>query len=93
MGAGGPCAVCGMTSHATRYHDEFEAYIRERRPRPPTEPEGEEIEAMLRGLGLGAPEMLPPPAAGAPAGCAALLVAGGSGGVTPHAAAAARIAS
>ena len=55
-----------MTSHATRYHDEFEAYIRERRPRPPTEPEGEEIEAMLRGLGLGAPEALPPPAAGAP---------------------------
>ena len=47
-------------------YDEFEAYIRERRPRPPTEPEGEEIEAMLRGLGLGAPEMLPPPAAGAP---------------------------
>ena len=66
LGAGGPCAVCGMTSHATRYHDEFEAYIRERRPRPPTEPEGEEIEAMLRGLGLGAPEALPPPAAGAP---------------------------
>ena len=42
----------GMTSHATRYHDEFEAYIRERRPRPPTEPEGEEIEAMMTALGL-----------------------------------------
>ena len=52
LGAGGPCAVCGMTSHATRYHDEFEAYIRERRPRPPTEPEGEDIEAMIRGVGL-----------------------------------------
>ena len=52
---GGPCAVCGMTSHATRYHDEFEAYIRERRPRPPTEPEGEEIEAMMTALGLNSP--------------------------------------
>ena len=55
LGAGGPCAVCGMTSHATRYHDEFEAYIRERRPRPPTEPEGEEIEAMMTALGLNSP--------------------------------------
>ena len=44
-----------MTSHATRYHDEFEAYIRERRPRPPTEPEGEEIEAMMTALGLNSP--------------------------------------
>ena len=61
-----------MTSHATRYHDEFEAYIRERRPRPPTEPEGEEIEAMMTALGLNSPpaaaralpEALPPLAPG-----------------------------
>ena len=67
-----------MTSHATRYHDEFEAYIRERRPRPPTEPEGEEIEAMMTALGLNSPpaaaralpEALPAPglAAAEPAG-------------------------
>ena len=27
-------------------------YIAARKPRPPTEPEGEDIEAMMRGIGL-----------------------------------------
>ena len=51
-GAGGPCTICGTTSHATKYHFEFERYIAARKPRPPTEPEGEDIEAMMRGVGL-----------------------------------------
>ena len=51
-GAGGPCTICGTTSHATKYHIEFERYIAARKPRPPTEPEGEDIEAMMRGVGL-----------------------------------------
>ena len=50
--AGGPCTICGTTSHATKYHIEFERYIAARKPRPPTEPEGEDIEAMMRGVGL-----------------------------------------
>ena len=50
--AGGPCTICGTTSHATKYHFEFERYIAARKPRPPTEPEGEDIEAMMRGVGL-----------------------------------------
>ena len=54
-GAGGPCTICGTTSHATKYHIEFERYIAVRKPRPPTEPEGEDIEAMMRGVGLSDP--------------------------------------
>ena len=48
----GPCAICGEGSHATRFHTDFEAYIAAQRPRPPMEPEGEDVEAMMRGLGM-----------------------------------------
>ena len=70
-GAGGPCTICGTTSHATKYHIEFERYIAVRKPRPPTEPEGEDIEAMMRGVGLSDPpqpegRILPPGPRGPP---------------------------
>lgn len=61
----GPCAICGEGSHATRFHTDFEAYIAAQRPRPPMEPEGEDVEAMMRGLGMRGD------AAGADAGAAA----------------------
>ena len=71
-GAGGPCTICGTTSHATKYHIEFERYIAVRKPRPPTEPEGEDIEAMMRGVGLSDPPQpegdIPPPGPRGPPG-------------------------
>jgi hypothetical protein len=55
---------------------EFERYIAVRKPRPPTEPEGEDIEAMMRGVGLSdhhddspQPEgQIPPPGPASPGG-------------------------
>jgi len=43
-----------------------------RKPRPPTEPEGEDIEAMMRGVGLSDPPQpegdIPPPGPRGPPG-------------------------
>ena len=67
-----PLSAYLQTSHATKYHIEFERYIAVRKPRPPTEPEGEDIEAMMRGVGLSdspQPEgQIPPPGPAAPGG-------------------------
>jgi hypothetical protein len=61
-----------LSSSAPTRYIEFERYIAVRKPRPPTEPEGEDIEAMMRGVGLSDPPQpegdIPPPGPRGPPG-------------------------
>ena len=62
--------VAGSLVSALLVYIEFEQYIAARKPRPPTEPEGEDIEAMMRGVGLSDPPQpegdIPPPGPASP---------------------------